>query len=43
MYINTYSADKCAMTAVVDGILGQFPFMGKSPVSLFPDRKQYEV
>lgn len=43
MYINTYSADKCAMTAVVDGILGQFPFVGKSPVSLFPDRKQYEV
>lgn len=43
MYINTYSADRCAMTAVVDGILGQFPFVGKSPVSLFPDRKQYEV
>ena len=43
MYINTYSADKCAMTAVVDGILGDFTFTGKSPVSLFPDRKQYEV
>jgi hypothetical protein len=43
MYINTYSADKWAMTAVVDGILGQFQFTGKSPVSLFPDRKQYEV
>lgn len=43
MYINTYSADKCAMTAVVDGILGQFPFVGKSPVSLFPYHKQYEV
>ncbi len=43
MYINTYSADKCAMTAVVDGILGDFTFAGKSPVSLFPDRKQYEV
>ena len=43
MYINTYSADKCAMKAVVHGIMGQFPFVGKSPVSLFPDRKQYEV
>lgn len=43
MYINTYSADKWAMTAVVDGILGQFPLVGKSPVSLFPFHKQYEV
>lgn len=43
MYINTYSADKWAMTAVVDGILGQFPFVGKSPTSLFPFHKQYEV
>jgi len=43
MYINTYSADKSSMTAVVDGILGQFPFVGKSPASLFPYHKQYEV
>ena len=43
MYINTYSADKCAMKAVIHGIMGQFKFVGKSPMSLFPDRKQYEV
>ena len=43
MYINTYYADKCAMTTVVDGILGQFPFVGKSPVSLFPTHTQHEV
>ena len=43
MYINTYSADKCAMKAVIHGIMGQFKFVGKSPVSLFPFHKQYEV
>lgn len=33
-YLNTYSRDSGAMKAVVDGILGDFTFVGKSPVKL---------
>ena len=35
-YINAYSSDAGAMRAFVDGILGDFPFTGKSPVNLQP-------
>ncbi len=42
-FINTYSADRSAMKVVVDGIFGDFEFKGKSPVSLIPDGKVYEV
>lgn len=36
-YINMYSKNKESMQAFVDGILGEFEFTGKSPVSLYPE------
>ena len=42
-FINTYSADCSAMKAIVDGIFGDFKFKGRSPVSLVPDEKKYEI
>lgn len=35
-FINAYSCDDATMKAVVDGILGEFEFTGKSPVALRP-------
>lgn len=35
-FINAYSPDTGAIRAFVDGILGVFPFAGKSPVPLYP-------
>ena len=35
-FINAYSPDHDTMRAFVDGILGQFPFTGKTPVPLYP-------
>ncbi len=35
-FINAYSPDHDTMRAFVDGILGKFPFTGKSPVPLRP-------
>lgn len=35
-YLNAYSSDAGTMRAFVDGILGDFPFTGKSPVELEP-------
>ena len=35
-FINAYSDDKGTFQAFVDGILGEFPFVGKSPVPLRP-------
>ena len=38
MYINAYSSDEGTMKALADGLLGGFPFTGKSPVVLKPHR-----
>ena len=38
-FINAYSPDPGALQAFVDGILGDFPFTGKSPVPLYPEFK----
>lgn len=38
-FINAYSPDHATMRAFVDGILGEFPFTGKSPVPLYPEFK----
>lgn len=38
-FINAYSPDHETMRAFVDGILGGFPFTGKSPVPLYPEFK----
>lgn len=35
-FINAYSPDHETIRAFVDGILGQFPFTGKTPVPLYP-------
>ena len=35
-FINAYSPDHATLRAFVDGILGQFPFTGKTPVPLSP-------
>ena len=35
-YLNAYSSDAGTMRAFVDGIFGEFPFTGKSPVALRP-------
>lgn len=35
-YLNAYSSDAGTMRALVDGILGDFVFTGKSPVELMP-------
>jgi hypothetical protein len=35
-FINAYSPDHATLRAFVDGILGQFPFTGKTPVPLCP-------
>ena len=40
VFINAYSDDKGTMRAFVDGILGDFPFTGKSPVPLRPEFKE---
>ncbi len=39
VFINAYSPDQSTMRAFVDGILGDFPFVGKSPVPLRPEFK----
>lgn len=39
VYLNAYSSDAGTMQAFVDGILGDFPFTGKSPVALEPEFK----
>ena len=39
IYLNAYSSDPGTMEAFVDGILGDFPFTGKSPVKLRPEFK----
>ena len=36
VFINAYSDDKGTFQAFVDGILGDFPFVGESPVPLRP-------
>ena len=36
-YVNMYSYNKESMQAFVDGILGEYEFEGKSPVSLYPE------
>ena len=36
-FINAYSPDHETIRAFVDGILGEFPFTGKSPVPLCPE------
>ena len=38
-FINAYSPDHATMRAFVDGILGDFPFTGTSPVPLYPEFK----
>ena len=35
-FVNAYSPDEQTMRAFVDGILGKFPFTGRSPVPLTP-------
>ena len=42
-FINAYSMDKSTMQAFVGGILGDFKFVGKSPVELKPrfEKKKY--
>ena len=35
-FINAYSPDHATLRAFVDGILGDFPFTGTSPVPLYP-------
>lgn len=37
IYLNAYSSDPGTMEAFADGILGDFPFTGKSPVKLRPE------
>lgn len=39
-FINAYSPDPGTMRAFVDGVLGDFPFVGKSPVPLRPEFKE---
>lgn len=39
VFINAYSPDPGTMCAFVDGILGDFPFIGKSPIPLRPEFK----
>lgn len=38
-FINAYSPDHETIRAFVDGILGKFPFTGKTPVPLYPQFK----
>lgn len=38
-FINAYSPDHATLRAFVDGILGDFPFTGTSPVPLYPEFK----
>lgn len=40
VFINAYSDDCGTMRAFVDGILGDFPLVGKSPVKLYPEFKE---
>ncbi len=40
VFINAYSDDCGTMRAFVDGILGDFPLTGKSPVKLYPEFKE---
>jgi len=40
VFINAYSPDPGTMRAFVDGVLGDFPFTGKSPVPLRPAFKE---
>ena len=40
IYLNAYSSDPDTMEAFVDGILGEFPFTGKSPVKLRPEFRE---